>query len=174
MRHANETILAFDPGLRCSGMAIFQEGRLEWVGMAKPYQNDMPRDIEGANLMASCILDCLSNEQLDLISRNRLVYEKPQVYDFGGDVDPDDVMQLAYVNGAVGRTLNPKNMTGLFAREWKGQVPKDVSHRQAIGKLDADETRLVNKAEETHQSSLMHNLKDAVAIGLSYYRRILL
>lgn len=171
----HDQLFTFDPGLRCSGIAYFEAGELKWASLAYPGHDERPRDVDGALRMAEEVVDILPG-RLKLKScslDSRLVYEKPQIYKTR-DVRPDDVMQLAYVNGAVGALLNIDRTEGVFAREWKGQIPKDVTHRRVRAELSDDETELIDSLESRFQKSLFHNLMDAVAIGMSDLERVLL
>lgn len=165
--------LAFDPGLRCSGFAAFDaDDRLIYAGLAVP-NDDRPRDIDGACQMAFEVQAVLDDEAcIDAVAS--LVYEKPQIYENYGDsgVDTDDVVQLAYVNGALGALLDAPETVGLFPREWKGQVPKEVSHRRAKAALDDPELEVIDRLER-YTKHLRHNALDAVALGLYFCKRTL-
>lgn len=68
-----------------------------------------------------------------------VVIERPKVYR-GGRADPDDILELAGCVGALCGAL-PPNVRILTPKpsEWKGQIPKEVHHRNLRETLRPEE-----------------------------------
>lgn len=99
-----------------------------------------------------------------------LVIEVPQVYVAGRSKgDPDDLLELAGVDGAITTLLRPGKIAGFKPREWKGQVPKEIHHARVLRKLNEAETAVLERANVP--PSLRHNVVDAVALGVWFLRR---
>lgn len=168
-------LIAFDPGLRCSGISFFADGVLVDARIARISQG-AGRDCRGAHAMASAVLKTVADRPLD--PPVEVIYERPQVYMSGAGGDPDDVMQLAYVNGAVAGRLTtihrPRDLRfkGYYARQWKGQVPKNIHHSRVREALDDDELGRLDSGLDGVAASLRHNALDAVGLGLTQVHRL--
>lgn len=97
------------------------------------------------------------------------VIEVPQVYRDMKGKDPNDLVDLGGVLGAV-------VATGLFEshvvwsplpREWKGQLPKEVTQKRVNAKLSNQEKTLI----KWPIPSLCHNVYDAIHLGIVYMER---
>jgi hypothetical protein len=137
------TLIAIDPG-ECCGWAIFEGGILTHAG-ADPFG----RAVWGAFFPAASLV----------------VVERPQIYGVDKSrADPNDLITLAVKVGricALAEECGAKCET-VLPREWKGNLPKDVCHERALGKLSPDERRALPELPR----SVRHNMLDAVGIGL--------
>jgi hypothetical protein len=80
----------------------------------------------------------------------------------GKRVDPDDLMQ---VQGVVGALCAFYIAETIYPYQWKGQLPKLVGYNRVISKLDDTEKSLLNGAKCAE--SKRHNIGDAVGIFLN-------
>jgi hypothetical protein len=155
-------LVAVDPGLHNCGVSIWSndgqllEARLvkNTVEMSGPL-NAQPMARAVAAEVPLCDCD--------------LVIEVPQVYPFGqGKGNPNDLIDLAAVAGAC-MGLAGGAVSYYLPRQWKGQVPKDISHARAMAQLgDVEKTNI----KLCRPAGLMHNVYDAVALGLFHVKKI--
>lgn len=155
-------LVAVDPGLHHCGVSVWTgDGRLidarlvkNTVDMAGPL-NAQPMARAVAAEVQLCDAD--------------LVIEVPQVYPFGqGKGNPNDLIDLTAVAGAC-MGLAGGAVSYYLPRQWKGQVPKDISHRRALAKLTDLEKTTIRLCKP---AGLMHNVYDAVALGLFHVIKI--
>ena len=112
-------ILAIDPGLRCTGIAIYND--TQWtVESVRVEEHDLAVRVR---TIAACI-------RILCPSCDLLVIERPQVYQ--GRLqkgDPNDLIDLSVLVGAL---LSIPHVKALLPRprEWKGQTPKDIHHKR--------------------------------------------
>lgn len=100
-----------------------------------------------------------------------IVVEIPQVYHVScSKGDPNDLVALAFVAGRlVQRVQNGQQSRVVKYRpaEWKGQVPKEIHQRRTEQRLHESEREQV---EGSRAVSLMHNVWDAIGLGLYHLR----
>jgi hypothetical protein len=93
-----------------------------------------------------------------------MIIEVPQVYP-QHPVPPNDLILLAFTAGRyAGRAKGV--VTIVFPHAWKGNLPKDVCAARVRAKLSLDEQKIVDKCGAA--KSYMHNVMDAVGIGLYF------
>lgn len=97
-----------------------------------------------------------------------LVIEVPQVYPGGrGKGNPNDLIDLSCVAGGV-MALAGGRVTYYLPAQWKGQVPKEICHARMFEALtDVEKTAI----KLCRPAGLMHNVYDAVALGLAHLRK---
>lgn len=133
--------LALDPG-NCSGWALFSCGVLVSCGVTKP------------------------GKELALDFVDRAIVEIPQIYP-RSDVDPNDLVKLAYSAGLLVGTLASGATTRLVRpREWKRQTPKPIHNRRVLGRLGAEERGVYEDAARGIAAGLRNNAIDAIGLGL--------
>lgn len=137
---SNAWLLAIDPGLD-TGWALFTRGfALLACGVGQPPM--------GAPYV---------------------VIEKPQVYrGRGSKGDPNDLITLAV---GVGRYLERAENSGarvalVLPRQWKGTIDKEIHHQRIRRDLPIDDLRVVVTEEAKLAKSKVHNMMDAVGLGL--------
>lgn len=99
-----------------------------------------------------------------------LVVEVPQIYrqrSWAGD--PTDNVDVAVTAGMAIALIDARKIVEVRPRAWKGTRPKDVCNRLTMSKLDESERRVVGRVD--CPPSLLHNVIDAVGIGLWRLRR---
>lgn len=153
------SILAVDPGLHACGAAVFRDGgELIWCGWPRG-QKEGSGPLAWARMSRAVVVDT------GLYSPSCLVLEVPQVYGRGAQKgDPNDLIQLAGVLGAICAEYSYCDMVSYAPREWKGQVPKPIMQKRIEMKLRPEERRLLDGQN--------HNVWDAVGIGLKYLGRL--
>ncbi len=136
--------LAIDPGVKHLGVALFEDETLVY-----------------ATLLKTGDAQALSELFFVHGPPDRVVIELPQVYARSKSKgDPNDLIAVAVVVGALTACL--KNAELIKPRVWKGTVDKSVFLKRILGKLEPGELALLPKLAK----SLVHNVQDAVGIGL--------
>lgn len=155
-----KTLLSIDPGLRNVAVAEWHDGELVHATLvANPNKGRGPSAWRDA---ASAVISELGS---DVYTEAAL--EVPQVYRQGLQKgDPSDLIELAGVDGALTAFLSAQ-VTGYLPARWKGQVPKDIHHARILKKLtDSEKSAII-----CPQKSLLHNVYDAIGIGLFHLGR---
>jgi hypothetical protein len=160
------SLVAVDPGLHQCGVALWQNGRLVWADLVRN-----PDSVPGQGALCAREMGFAVGESVRPYTPKRLisgalplVIEVPQVYTRGRGGDPNDLIDLACVVGAVMANFNGAIYTYRPA-QWKGQVPKEVCHARARARLTPEEIAIV---AANCPPSLAHNVWDAVALGLAH------
>ena len=149
-------LVSYDPGVKAAGVAIWQsDGEL--------YRAFLVRDddwIRTAHRAATRVCDiCYVDE---------IAVEIPQVYVQSRlKGDPNDLITLALNAGAFCASFLNTPRFEYRPYEWKKQVPKAILTERTRTKLSIGELACVEKAPRT----LMHNVFDAVGIGLHHLKR---
>jgi hypothetical protein len=96
--------------------------------------------------------------------------EKPQIYP-SQPVPPNDIITLAITAGCIAghAESNGHKVEFVLPHTWKGNLPKEVSHKRILGKLSSTERLLVDGLKVA--PSKKHNVLDAIGIGLWVLRR---
>lgn len=138
-----QRLIAIDPGTRSAGVAYFLEGtlvqlnRLQNIGFG-----DVPT--------------------YDVADSDVLVIETPESYP-NSPVNPNDLITLALQAGALSKAFPAKRVYSVKPKQWKGQVPKNISHERILTRLSVAEISLT----KGHS----HDELDAVGIGLWFLGR---
>lgn len=138
-------LVAIDPGKHASAMAYFADRQLLALHSG-PFMPSIWSPIE-------------------------IVVELPEVYR-RQKAKPSDLIDLAF---AAGRAIRPGVVvTMLRPKEWKGQTPKAINHERAWRVLTADEMTVFDLEVKRLRirPSQLHNLRDAVALGLKHLGRV--
>jgi hypothetical protein len=105
---------------------------------------------------------------LDMATDLEVIVEIPQVYDGPQEEDRNDLIDLAGVVGAI--VANKRVDSVIWSplpREWKGQLPKEITQKRVDQKLsDEEKKRIIWPAK-----SLRHNTYDAIHLGLTYLEK---
>lgn len=104
---------------------------------------------------------------------NRVVIELPQVYP-GDPVPPQDLITLSFQAGQYARAgvVRTAQVSVVFPHAWKGNLPKKVCAARVRGHLSPDERMIVDKLEPGVPAGQMHNVMDAIGIGLFAFRKV--
>lgn len=88
-----------------------------------------------------------------------------------GGKDPNSLLALCGVDAALAVAFNVDNVFSYLPSEWKGQMTKAACHHRIQSRLSDAELRVWFEAEARH-GSLVHNVWDAVGIGLHHRGRL--
>jgi hypothetical protein len=155
-------LLSIDPGVTCCGWAYWRDGKLVLCGLSRTKEVGIEARICAHDFRRHWLYG-----QPDFI-----VIEKPEVYQqrfWKGD--PRDLVELAMVVGGIIAQFPGVRVRAVFPKEWKRQVPKSVSESRTLAKLSELEKNKSESPEvfgepDTAPPSLLHNMMDAIGIGL--------
>lgn len=157
-------LVPLDPGVHGHGVAVFAEGVLAWAGYVSG-EGGSPHPL--LETIQPIIVVADWGEMIDL------VIEEPQVYDTPKQKGRQrDIIRLAFVAGAVAGALTAlgrvSNLQTVQPAQWKGNLPKSVVMERVIAELAEEEQQVI----ECPSSGVLHNVYDAIGIGLHELRRI--
>jgi len=145
-------IAGVDTGLRRCGVALFEDGTLIWAQLV---------EADGAGddvfAMAHAVAGALPKRP------GQVFVEVPQQYP-SSPVPRKSLEQLTLVAGAITHALSASDVSRIYPRQWKGQVPKPVMLRRIQSHLTDPEKTLVE--DLSLPTSTAHNVWDAVGICL--------
>lgn len=160
-----EIWLSVDPGLRHTAIALWKGSRLVRAGLVKNTVADSVRDAPAWAAMGAAVAARVASWTDGDFRPGRVVVEIPQVYQHARGVNPDDLLQLAGVDGAILGVFGAPCVSYRPA-SWKGQTPKEITQARTDAALAPEEKAAI----EWPAKSLQHNVWDAVAIGLAHLR----
>lgn len=156
-------VLAVDPGIRGSGVAVFRGDRLHWAAY-------VPNEVAGNDAIAASRMAYYISRAALAVSQSIHVvcFEMPVVRDARHSKgDPNDLLPLAAIDGALCFIFGSVRLVQYKPEEWKGQVEKLAMNRRIVERLsDAERATIVNAG------ALTHNVHDAIGIGLHYLGRL--
>lgn len=159
--------ITLDPGLRCTGWALWVHGRLVKCGASRSDAKDLG---EAAHQHALNIhlATYLSHPSPAL---GNVVLERMQ--DRGNKTKRvRDILDCQAVGSYVAGWMRPKRIIYRSPREWKGgNIPKQVNHWRMIDLLYPEELEVIEQTTLTMAKTIQHNLLDAVAIGVGHFER---
>lgn len=157
--HAH-AVLAVDPGLRGSGVALVSGGQLVRAG----YAPSAERTARGAAAWAAAAWAVAEWVWSRHLRFDLGLVENPEQYEgVGHKANREDITELTGVAGGVSVILSVKApVTSVLPKQWKGQVPKDVHNSRVMARLSQAEQLVI----EWPADSLKHNVIDAVGLAL--------
>ncbi len=153
------TLVAVDPGVNSTGLAVFEDETLVGVRLLRA---------ESLQHMI-CVL---VNEEwpVQFGYPETVIVEQPTVYRRGGKGDSKDLISVAIVAGAAAAAYGCESLDQTIRfvepRTWKGSVPKKVHNERILRELHKEERKYFDWVIEDVPSGLVHNMIDAVGIGL--------
>ena len=145
---------AIDPGVRGIGLALFRDSEL-----AEAYY------VSGCPFEDENWLDLWSDFRV-----SQVWIERPEVYPGRQKGDPNDLISLGIVAGAVWAALHPTcKPEFVFPRRWKGRVSKEETTARTRAELTAVE---LENVALPRAAALGHNVWDAIGLGLWVAGRI--
>lgn len=159
-----KSVLAIDPSLSATGAAMFMPyGMTHVLATASLVKGSRANEVLAVR--CSFVVEGISAMLPEL--PDLVVIERPRINaaTHGSKADPDDLIKLAILCGAIAQAFQQRAMTVLFIEPaaWKGQLPKEVTTARAVARLsDAEMSRVVLPSA----AGLQHNVWDAVGIGL--------
>lgn len=156
-------LLAIDPGINAVGWALFCDGDLDGCGLIVPGKRC------GSSLPKIRSL----TDQIASFNVTALVAEMPQIYERRkGKGDPNQLMILAQLVGAITTATPAGEILTVRPREWKGTIPKArawdeyIIHRRNEEALPGVLLHRYRAGLMRVAPSMRHNIADAVGIGL--------
>lgn len=140
-------LIAIDPG-KVQGIAVFENSRLR-SAFERTFLDLRVEAIMLRSIAAAC-------------TPKRVVVELPQVYPIRKwKGDPNDLISVAvHVGVAVSSFAQSCERVDLVTpRQWKGQMPKEVSAQKTLDKLTEAEKQNIEKIKSSH-------VLDAIGLGL--------
>lgn len=151
-------MVSYDPGAKAAGIALWEGGELCGAFLARGQ-----RWLDTAQVAVIQLAAHLP----DLSMVQEIATEIPQVYtQHKLKGDPNDLITLAMNVGAFVAAFGAE-VTEYRPHEWKKQVPKEILTKRTQARLSIEELSRIDKAPK----SLMHNVYDAVGIGLHHLKR---
>lgn len=152
-------MICIDPGLRGCGVAVFNRGDAQLIRACYvPNDERVGRGPKVWVAMAKKVKFVL----LSLTGLTARFYlEVPQVYGGPRDEDPNDLIDLAGVVGAIAAMFPDSIHSFYLPRQWKGTVPKKMMTQRISEQLAPEELKVIQTA-----GAKDHNTLDAIGIGL--------
>lgn len=147
------TLVAIDPGVKNLAWAQFEGGSLAICGLSSE---------EHPTAHARAV------ERLCGLCPDTLVLEQMVPRDLPNAAD---LIAVSHTGAYVAGALRPTVLLYPTAQEWKGSVPKRIHHPRIAAKLSEAERAVVAEVAVRVQASLLHNVWDAVGLGLWGLRR---
>ncbi len=164
-------VLALDPSISSAGVALSRDGVLVAAGRITGVEGHHLPALR-AYVMALGIEEwCAKHGVRAGIST--LVSEWPQVYRAGKSKgDPNDLLGMGAVVGAVAALLRPEKIVTYTPAEWIGNLPKSTRHSEAF--TSARGRRIMGRLSEAERAVVprYHDAVDAVGLGLFYLGRL--
>lgn len=157
------SLLCVDPGKNTCGVALFVNETFQ----------------VGALLSAESTFDlaCVIEEwwytqrvRFCLSKCDVLIVEGQQVYGGLGHANPNDLLPLAYLAGAVFARIQATNKQMPLPRQWKGSLKKEIFTRRILSGLRKEE--LITLDEVACPKAKLHNVVDAIGLGLWFLRAV--
>lgn len=165
-------LLAVDPSTTCTGLALFRNGVLSWVGHAK-WRGEAP-------LALRCLQMVTYSVSLLPFMPREVALEWPQVYTPDkSQGDPNDLPGIAAVGVGICAALpvRPMVVAHYTPGEWTCQVKKTVGGRLSSKTAKTSpralvlRDRLLPEEVAVWDRAKTHDEIDAVGIGLHHLRR---
>lgn len=157
-------VMAFDPGIRVAGLAVFGSSRLVYATVVRS-----PELTERGPVAWLAMSKAVKQKLLDagFPWLHEVVVERMMVYrkQIG---DPDNLLNLEGINGAVVATVDADAYYGYLARIWKKSLQKDYNLDLIESLLSPEELACI----EDMPASIRHNAIDAIGLGLYHIGRL--
>ena len=171
-------IVSIDPGLRASGVALFDNTELRAASWVRS-----PSKEDGAEAWVAMgwAIACYAAPYLPGTDSLIFVAEVPQIYHGRReDTDLNDLPPLAGVVGAAaaffyGRSGGVRQYVSYYPHDWKSNVPKAIKVARIWAEIDKrpGERARVALPPGRKKGSVgkgVHNIVDACGIGLRFLR----
>jgi hypothetical protein len=160
-------LIAVDPGLRGSGLAIFRNGVMQHAEYVKN-SDELGRGPTSHMLMAACIVKAVRRILPYPPQDTHFLVEFPRIYPGpGAGIDHNDLLDVAGVASATMHAmatslrLHPANCRFVLPFDWKGNIKKKIMTQRILDSLtDAERGVIVSSGEKDH------NTVDAAGLGL--------
>jgi len=159
-------LVALDPGIRGCGIALFRDGMVTRAAyVANPIEKGC--DVAAVTEMAAAAARWVCNGPLVVPVPVNAVIEVPRVYPLARQKgDQNDLIAIAGV--AFAFASHCLGVAQYYPRDWKGTLDADDMTERIKSRLSVAELNCITKA----RASLMHNVYDAIGIGLKKVGRL--
>ncbi len=164
------TLIAVDPGLRGSGLAIYRGGVLHHAEYVKN-PDEFNRGPVAHSSMADRLYHVAYMPHSD-VRNTHLIVEFPQIYSGPGKgADPNDLLDIAGVASATVQVFTEcilsANLRWVKPFEWKGNIKKQIMTDRILASLTDGERAVI-----VSSGSKDHNTVDAAGLGLHQLGRL--
>lgn len=159
-------LLAIDPGLRHCGYSLFTDGELFEAGLIK--NPSKARGPEAWVEMAQAVTQQLiwKHTITHLVLEGQQIYQASRLAGKMG-ADANDLLELSGVCGALAASFDMAELRRVMPAEWKGTTDKTICQLRVSKRLSDSEAMAISwPGKAGKDSSLAHNVYDAIAIGL--------
>lgn len=148
------SLLAIDPSLTCTGWAWFDDGDVVESGYIVG---------KGETWPDKCWDILRKFDSVCPFSPDDLVIEYPQIYNWRGKGDPNNIMKIAYLCGLFSGFTKPRLVT---PKEWKKQLKKPTVWRKVA--------EITGETSPKSEKSRDGDRWDAIALGYWYLGKLVL
>lgn len=152
------TVFALDPGKSACGVALFVNERLKAAALLKADDTYLL----GEEVESWVYVQRTRFGLPDML--DTVVCESQQVYPGMRSRNPNDLLPLAYLCGAVQARLPSYQRLMPLPRTWKGALRKEAFTRRILSRLAPDEMQIVKEIKCA--PSVLHNAVDAIGLAL--------
>jgi len=161
-------LLAIDPGLRHCAYAVFDGGVLVDAGLIKNPEKAQRGPVAWLAMAGAVAAHTMDMPQIvgELVLEGQQVY---QVSKLAGKIgaDANDLIELSGVCGALAASFDLAEVRRVMPSEWKGTTDKSICQLRVSKRLSNSEAMAISwPGKAGKDSSLAHNVYDAIAIGL--------
>ena len=163
--------ISIDPGFRHCGVSCFQGNTLKHATLVETQSKSDVDPADQFSKMGSAVADYV--ESLGIGNSFDVAIEYPQQYQRTPS-PRESVQRLVGVIGAILAALQSRTgglsvrVTSYTPQAWKGQVPKEIMNQRVLGRLIESELSSL----PAYPKSKMHNVLDAIGIGLKHLKRL--
>jgi hypothetical protein len=157
-------LLCIDPGLRGCGCAMFADGALVRATYV-PSPEQSARGPAAWLAMAMAVVDWHGHPT----NPSELLLEVMRIYPRSDQQkgDPNDLLELNGVQGAIAAFFVADRTVGYFPHDWKGSIPKGkLAKRIRIALTENERNNIISVGAKDH------NTIDAIGIGLHRLGRL--
>lgn len=161
-------LLAIDPGLRHCGYAVFNGGQLVAAGLVRNSNKSDRGPAAWLDMAAAVRVTAQSLPQMvgQLVLEGQQIYQVSKLAGKMG-ADANDLLELSGVCGALAASFDAVEVRRVMPSEWKGTTDKTICQLRVSKRLSDSEAMAICWPGKTGKdSSLAHNVYDAIAIGL--------
>jgi hypothetical protein len=158
-------LLCVDPGLRGCGCAVFADGALVRAAYVPSPEQSARGPV--AWLAMSEAVTVWYGQLVRFPSE--LLLEVMRIYPRSDQQkgDPNDLLELNGVQGAIAANIKPERLLGYFPHDWKGSIPKDkLAKRIRLALTETERNNIISVGAKDH------NTIDAIGIGLHRLGRL--
>jgi hypothetical protein len=152
------TVLALDPGKLTCGVALFINERFR-AGAFLKEDDTYLLGLEVEKWWQAHRARFALPRMCDT-----LVTEGQQIYPGMRAANPNDLLPLAYLCGAVQARIEAHQRLTPLPKVWKGSLRKEAFTRRTLTRLGTDEIQTLK--EVRCPESKLHNVVDAIGLGL--------